>query len=861
MANSKFLEVLFSTKNYSKILKEYNKLSFVEKQIILSNDKVKHRLYKIIDIELLISMLIDLPFEFRINFLRGIDYQKFCKNYEKVIIEFLQLQNYDNFDYQKLSCFEEIKEKSILTLIFRKLSVDKLKMIIIQNYYQFLNDYAFIEYSKKNPSLSLESSIMNNISDNVLISELKRRTRQKCITLIDMTDFLKFEPDKQNSILVNGNIESLEDKFIDIYQARYSNFDVTKKTLIFLVLLKDLNYLKLLELQTIIYNLDDENSREMMKIFFKVVCKFECEVDDKYLNSMIFNFRKLNAKTKELYKVIKMKPFSILYYLNTGILDDEVEKFFNKTIRIEQYQKTNIKKINKLTRSLDLMLDNEEDKPQKNNITILAYKLYYIFGYENSIELLNQKFGSINVEMLSKLLDKCDIKDVGFQKTNGNYEPEINSDFIRFLIGDKKDNNTTIKRMLRGELDLLVSEFPNLYNNFERVQQAIGKKIHLNKLIPLLEENPFMLSPNEYKMTKDIIDNIIKSYGYKDVFGDENNENNITSMDSKECIIEACNFYHNYLEKRVVSTIPRVYGVTEDNYKYEVLKLDDPIIMTLGYQTGCCFRLNGMSKEFLRYCSESLYARVIVIRNENNEICAMIPVIRNGNVIAGNSIERNSKGEDLKIYNALKIAFNGIISISTQYEENPLIAGCVTNLHSNVETYSNHPINQKIFPIRNNSFYTNYESQAYVVSILPGKSENDFELYLPTAIYFDERPSILDYHWGINDISIKNEVEKRIKSINYQLNIPEEKFLFSKYIICSEDWYINVGYEGVIGECLEKDPRAIEEFNSIKNHLESNLQGKKLYEIEMSDLALDDSGFNSAKSRQLVLKRKTTDKV
>ena len=102
---------------------------------------------------------------------------------------------------------------------------------------------------------------------------------------------------------------------------------------------------------------------------------------------------------------------------------------------------------------------------------------------------------------------------------------------------------------------------------------------------------------------------------------------------------EACNFYHNYLEKRIVSSIPRVLGTTQNNYHYEVLKLDDPIIMTLGYQTGCCFRLNGMSKEFLKYCSESLYARVIVIRNEKREICAMIPIIRNGNVISGNSIE------------------------------------------------------------------------------------------------------------------------------------------------------------------------------------------------------------------------------
>lgn len=856
MNNRNFLEILFSTKNNDKILKEYNKLSILEKQKVLSNDKVKQRLYKIIDIELLVSMLIDLPFEYRINFLNGLNYQKFLKNYEKVIIEFLQLQNYDDFDYQKLSDFEDIKEKSVLPLLFRKISIDKLKMIIIQNYYQILNDHAFSEYSKKILNLKLESSIINNISDNVLISELRRRNKsQNCLTMIDMTDFIKMDSNKQNSILVNGNIDNLENKLIALYQEKYTNLDITKKKLIFSSLLENITYLKLLKLQTIIFTTDDENSREMMKSFFKVVCKFEYEIDEKYLNAMIFNFRKLNNKIKEIYKIIKMKPFSIINYLNTGIIDEEIDKVFNQIITIEQYQKTNIKKINKITCLLDLMLENNKDELQKTNSTILAYKLYYILGYENAMELLNQKFGTINIELLAKLFDRCNIKNVKFQKINSNYEPEIKPDFIRFLIGGKKDNNTTIKRMLRGELDLLINEFPNLYNNFERFQQAIGKKIHLNKLIPLLEENPFMLLPNEYKITKDIIDNIIKSYGYNDVFGNENNANNINSIDNKECVIEACNFYHNYLEKRVVSAIPRVYGITEDNYKYEVLKLDDPIIMTLGYQTKCCFRLNGASNGFLKYCSESIYARVIVIRNENNEICSMIPIIRNGNVINGNSIERNSKADSLKAYNALKKAFDDIISISNQYEENPLIAGCATDLHSNVGDFSEKPIKKHIFPIRNNNFYTNYDEQTYIVSILPNKNENDFELYTPSAIYFDERPNILVYHWGINDISIKSEVEKRVNSINYQLNMPKDHFWFLRSIICNEDWYLKIDYEEISGQCLEKDPRAIEEFNAIKNHLESKLHEKDLFEFEISDLDLNDRKFASAKSNQLVLRK------
>ena len=398
--------------------------------------------------------------------------------------------------------------------------------------------------------------------------------------------------------------------------------------------------------------------------------------------------------------------------------------------------------------------------------------------------------------------------------------------------------------MLRGELDIIKDEFPNLYNNFERFQQAIGNKIHLNKLLPLLQENPFMLLPNEYKLTKNLIDNIIKSYGYTDVFGEQekNDDNN------KEYVMEACNFYHNYLEKRIISSIPRVKGDTEDKYSYEVLKLDDPIIMTLGYQTGCCFRLNGMSKEFLRYCSESIYARVIVVKNETGEVCSMIPIIRNGNVIVGNSIETNSKGDSEKVYNTLKKAYDEILKVSNKYEEKPIIACLVSNLHSNC--YSKKSVSQKIFPIRNDRFYTNYDSETYIVSIQKNKEEKDFELYVPDAIYFDERPEIFVYHRGMNNITEKTEVEKRIKSIQYRLNQSNEEYIFfASYIICSEDWFLKVDYDGISGQYIEKDPRAIEEFNAIKNYLEQKFINKRIYEVNLDD------NLNSIAPKKLVLKK------
>ena len=844
MRYDKLIEILFSTKNYNKILAEYNKLSLKEKEYILLNDRVKQRIYKIADINLLVNILIDLPYEFRNNFLSSINSEKYKYDYEKSTLEFLKLSNYEEFEHTQLSTYQNIKDKQVLTLIFRKMSVNKLKSIILANYCPFINDYAFQEYSKKISQLNLESNIINNISNNILFSELKRRKTKQRITTIDINEFIKLSAEKQNGLLLYGFLDLLEDEIIKAYQDKNNNSSTQELISCFENAVHNFNYAKLIELQTIIYNMDEKDALILIQLFFKNILNFENDIEPKYLMSMIFKFKKLNSKTREIFEITKKKPFTIINYLNTDIIDERLDKILDKHITIEQYQKINLKKINRINKLLNKLCNNDNTISQDNWIIIYSYKLYLVFGYDNSIELLSEKFGKINRETITQLLKKCNVKKVKF---NNNYEPILNQDFIRFIIGEKKDNNTTIKRMLRGELDIVKDEFYNLYNNFKIFQEKLGNKIHLNTLLPLLKDNPFMLAPDEYKLTKDLIHSVMNSYRETNEENDEIITDDKNEKFKEDYIKEACNFYHNFLEKRTVSSIPRVVGKTCDSYTYEVLKLDDPVIMIIGYLTGCCFRLNGESKEFLRYCSESEYARVIIIKNENSEICSMIPVIRNGNVIVGNSIESNSKGDSQKIYYALKKAYDEILSISKSNEEKPIIACLVSNLHSNC--YSKEIVNKQIFPIRNKYFYTNYDARTYIVSIQESKEEQDFELFIPNAIYFDERPQILVYHWNMNNITEKTEIEKRIKSILYKLNHSNEKYMYlADYVICSEDWFIKVDYDGISGQYIEKDPRAIEEFNAIKNYLEQKLANERNYDTIGDNL-------NSITPKKLVLRK------
>lgn len=100
--------------------------------------------------------------------------------------------------------------------------------------------------------------------------------------------------------------------------------------------------------------------------------------------------------------------------------------------------------------------------------------------------------------------------------------------------------------------------------------------------------------PNEYKLKKEIIDNILKSYNYGDII----ELPRMTFNEKQKVLEEICFFYHTYIEKRVKSSIPRIIGKTKDDYSYEVLHLNDPLILNLGYLTKSCFRIDGESSDF-----------------------------------------------------------------------------------------------------------------------------------------------------------------------------------------------------------------------------------------------------------------------
>ena len=845
---------LFNTKNKDKITSNINRLALHEKLAFFDDDQIQQRISKVFDENMYVRYLIDFPIEKRLAFAKT-----FSTSFSLELLDFLLLEDFNDYD---IALFAKISDNNTILLMLRKINLDNLVKILNYDNLSKIHNLVLSEISKKSKQLTLTSEDLQKIDIMTLALVLKQRNIKEKESSITCDEFVKLDTDRQK--VISNYIPIPFEEVAQYYNSEVSTLTDEQKLEKFNLILNSLNnsQIQMLKLKLLVTNSSDSLAKEMAKKFLQFSMKSECELPSNFTDSILFQLKQINADSKQLLELSRLgKPFAVVRYLKTGIIDNTTDRQFNDIITLEQFIKTSSKHTGKILNTLNVLYNNyvgnvqneqfinafDRHTARRNNFTInekgnilLAHKMYYIFGYENTIELLNGKHGSFSLYDLYKLFYACDVQQVQFTESNKQLVPMVDTNLINFFIGDKKDQNTTIKKVLRKELDEVYKSFPFIYNNFKKIQALIGEKIHLNKLLPLIKEAMFPLLPSEYKLNKELIDKIIKSYGYEDVLELQTEDKQAT----QEAVNQATNFYHNNLEQRQYSSIPRVYGTTNSDYSYEVLKLDDPTAMVVGYETGCCFRLNGLSKDFLKYCCSSENGRIVVVRNEFGELVAMTPVVRNGNVIVGNSIEsKKTKSEEAKVYNAYKQAMNEIISISIANEEMPIIGAVVTDLHGNVSHHSKGKLDKNISPIyETGSFYNNYESPQHLVSIVEGQTPDNFQSYIPQSIYMDERPNLL----SSNRFDEKDEdFESRLKSILFQKGKFDEH-LYQHFnwqyrgIICSEDWYMGIGYNGLEGECLDKDWRAQIEFDATKEYLESIILGKDSYfppEIAIDDIS------------------------
>lgn len=536
------------------------------------------------------------------------------------------------------------------------------------------------------------------------------------------------------------------------------------------------------------------------------------------LNNGLISYRDIKCLTDNYDEA--MKDMRLMFYLkfNIALLNAR----YLHGITVEQLSKVNVKHINKLVKFL-------EDKTQDELSAIygVCIKMYFIFGYERSIDILSGNFGQYNRIFLDNVA-KTDVTRIEMQAEGNKFLPIIDKRFINFMFETPKNNHFI--DMFNNKDSELYKTWYYLYNNYDEVLEKCHNEITLKKVNAILETEKYdidrkIITPDNYLLNNSsFLENIILG--------------NKTQYSNNEVLRKIVQIY-SQMKQRVESSIPYVKGVSTSGYTYEVMKLDDIQIFELGYKANCCIRTLDIAHNHLLHAALCRNGRVLIIYDKLGDVAAFSPLKRNGNVLIANSIECVNKAEGINTYsisNAFKEGTKKIVEVTKQSREpiNLVCIGSESSLKPDTTHFPNEYPTPTIFE-KDDEAYRNTDVYHKTLDVVYKDSDFDFKNIKsknPDVSYMDPRDEIkfvdfLESRYNNNS----EKVLDVINSINYSVD-PSNYIPMNKYFIrrayYSKDWYIAETREGIIGNCLENDFRAREEFNSYMELLNKGEQPKTL---------------------------------
>ena len=520
-----------------------------------------------------------------------------------------------------------------------------------------------------------------------------------------------------------------------------------------------------------------------------------------------FKFEDIGKLIHE-YDDVETKEKRIIFYLKFNKILGSVRYLYG--ISLEQLKKINVKHINKI---YNLLKDNTQD--ELSAIYGVAIKMYLIFGYERTLEILNNKYGEYNKTFLDNV-GKTDVTKINMKEEGSKYLPVIDKRFINFMF-ETPTNNHFIN-MLNNKRSEIYKRWYYLYNNYDEILEKCHNEITLKKVSEILETEKFdfdknIIKPNNYELlNNDFLENI--------VLGNKTHYPN-------ETVLKKINEIYTEMKKRVESSIPYTKGISTNNYKYEIMKLDDYILFELGYKANCCIRTLDIAHNHLLYTALCRNGRVLLLYDKLGDLIAFCPLKRNGNVLIINSVEtidKNiSKYNDIKI--CLKEAIENIVSI-TNNEKEPIDLVCIgreSYIKPDYVPFPNDYLTPTIYE-KHIDVYKDTDRYHKKLDIIYKRDNFDIKNIKnkdPEVSYMDPREEIK--YVDFTDYKDHDDILDLINSINYALY--QDSYIriyrFSiKKVYYNKDWYIIEKHDGTIyGEYLENDYRGKEEYESTLNKL------------------------------------------
>lgn len=432
-------------------------------------------------------------------------------------------------------------------------------------------------------------------------------------------------------------------------------------------------------------------------------------------------------------------------------------------------------------------------------------RLSALVGEENADNIVRHlKDEKYKFDNLYRCIDSFDLSVI---KHNDN-KIVFDEKFIKFFIGSDLKQTQSVLNLVYENKFSLSQNLSRVYENFSMLYTRFRSQSHFT-LLRFIEEKfkrtDYILNPNEYKLEGDIINAAVKDKSFQ-------------HLDDDKIVTNVRKTYES-MKYSYKKSIPFIKGKYK-GYTYFTLKANDPVIFSLGASTFCCFKIGGQGSLFLEYIASGNDGRILAIMDEANKICAMVPMVRNGNLILCNSVEsRNIKNKKFMndMFNILEEFSSKVLEISKASEPDNerismvLCGNYKNNLNeSRFEKINTDGLTSKLVAIgdKYNNLGSNLGLNAvgfYIIkkdSISQKLSQNNF--FTPTIVYEDEF-EINEFEVDMMSNEEKDNAQKVIDSINYELgkksisveNLLKIDYTDNFYIAISKDYTI---YHGIISQ-------------------------------------------------------------
>ena len=534
-------------------------------------------------------------------------------------------------------------------------------------------------------------------------------------------------------------------------------------------------------------------------------------VDDNISNSLFYRIVKGNISFSTINDLETAKA---LIYLSRNPQEKDVEKVENiiKDVTEKQVQTYNLKLYKKLYSKIKERY--KQTNPLDENVQKLAYKMFFLCGYDKTLKMLDSETGFTTFEYMFNDLKLRNID------MNADGTPKTNEKLSNFLFGGSGNfANSNINRMLKGEIPEFDRYLSTICNDWDLIYKKLNGNISVKRVLDLFKNQTIFLKPDEYKLEP-----VLRDIGTKN-----------------PKIVQKAKDWYSIMRQRQYSTIPKVQGKI-DNYEYEILDLDNPLALSVGYLTRCCFLIDGLSKQSLYHSISSKNGRTFVVRKDG-ELIAQSWTWRNGNVLCFDNVETRGSYSYDKLLEVYQKAGERLLEVSQKSENDVESLKLVTYGTSESKmTEPKEKLSMKNLPTMLEN--VNYTDAKYEQAILAGRNYDDLYFGEVVARYEDPRPDILEYH----NISSLND--KEIERINIELDGIEysktgdtrkTNVRKCKYVAYNKDWYIAINNGGDIEmQILPKDKRATQECKAkAKEILEQIKSDKIVVPIDFDDVGGD----------------------